>query len=480
MLFNSYTFIFFFLPIVFIGYFALLRIKPVIGKAFLVLSSFFFYGYWNESYLFLIIGSILVNFFFGKILSRENISHLIRKLVVSVGIAINIALLGYYKYSDFFIENFNSLFNLDQNLLNLALPLAISFFTFQQIAFLVDSYRLETKDYNILDYSLFVTFFPQLIAGPIVHHSEIMPQFNDKNNWKLNYANISRGLYIFGIGLFKKVIIADTFALWANDGYNNMASLSLYDSWVTTLSYTFQLYFDFSAYCDMAIGIGLLFNIVLPINFNSPYKSLNIQEFWKRWHITLGRFFTQYVYIPLGGNRKGQARTYFNLFLIFFISGFWHGAGWTFIVWGAMHGFASILYRWWSRTGLSLPKVVSWFITFMFIHIAWVYFRAISIDQANVMIEKMFSFHNLTLPEGLSQTVLSLTGRSFPVATYFFSLDLAIVLAMGLLVVFFAKNSIAKMNLFQPSIKHAVATAFFFVASVLYLNRVSEFLYFNF
>ncbi|MDF2857299.1 MAG: acetyltransferase, partial [Neobacillus sp.] len=316
LLFNSYVFLLVFFPIVFAGYFLLLKLKnKSIAKIFFVLANLYFYSFWNIKYLPIILGSIAINFTMATILNKlEN--PRVKRVFLTIGIIFNIGLLGYYKYFDFFITNINTVFSANLSLLNLALPLAISFFTFQQIAYLVDTYREGTKEYTLLDYAFFVTFFPHLIAGPIVHHREIIDQLRDGSNYKIKTDNLSSGLYIFAIGLFKKVIIADTFAQWANLGYNNIGSLSLFDSWITTLAYTFQLYFDFSGYCDMAIGLGLLFNIKLPINFNSPYKALDIQDFWRRWHMTLGRFFTHYLYIPLGGSRKGDARTYFNTFFI--------------------------------------------------------------------------------------------------------------------------------------------------------------------
>ena len=297
-----------------------------------------------------------------------------KKAILIVAIAANLALLGYFKYSDFLIDNLNFAFNLHIHSLNLLLPLAISFFTFQQIAYLVDSYSGgSTKEYNFLNYCLFVTFFPQLIAGPIVHHKEVMPQFGNLKSKVPNYKNIALGIFVFSLGLFKKVLIADTFAVWASNGFDKAEILSLIEAWVTSLSYTFQLYFDFSGYCDMAIGAALLFNIKLPINFNSPYKASDIQDFWRRWHITLSRFLRDYVYIPLGGNRKGRARTYLNLILTFIIGGIWHGAGWTFIFWGFLHGLALMIHRFWHNLGFRMNKVLAWFITFNFVNIAWVF-----------------------------------------------------------------------------------------------------------
>ncbi len=230
--------------------------------------------------------------------AKSNKNRFSKKTILTFGIIANLSLLGYFKYMDFFIENFNLAFNTQADLLHLALPLAISFFTFQQISYLVDSYRQETKEYDFLNYALFVTFFPQLIAGPIVHHKEMMPQFAKIRNKVINYQNISIGIFIFSIGLFKKVVIADTFAVWATAGFDTASTLNLFEAWATSLSYTFQLYFDFSGYTDMAIGLAFLFNIKLPINFNSPYKATNIQDFWRRWHMTLSRFLKDYSISP--------------------------------------------------------------------------------------------------------------------------------------------------------------------------------------
>jgi alginate O-acetyltransferase complex protein AlgI len=480
VLFNSYVFILGFLPVVFLTYYLLLKLNnKYVAKSFLVLASLYFYSYWNIKYLPLILASIIVNFFLSWLINK-NLEKKSKKLYLVVGIIFNVILLGYYKYYDFFITNVNYLFSTNIPLLQLALPLAISFFTFQQIAYLVDTFRGETQGYKFLDYALFVTFFPQLIAGPIVHHSEIISQLREEKNYKLNIKNISAGIYIFSLGLFKKVIIADTFAQWANQGYENISSLTVFDSWITTLSYTFQLYFDFSGYCDMAMGLALLFNIKLPINFNSPYKSLNIQEFWRRWHITLGRFFTQYVYIPLGGNRKGPIRTYFNVFFIFFLSGIWHGAGWTFVIWGVLHGLASILYRFWKGFNIQLPKWFSWFLTFGFVHVAWVYFRSPSVDIANQMLYKMFNIGDFHFPPKINSLLNELLGTHFVPRNYYFDLKLSLLMLVTLVIVIITKNSVEKLNTFKPNYKNAVIVSLLAVLSLLYLNRVSEFLYFNF
>jgi len=305
-------------------------------------------------------------------------------------------LLGYFKYANFLIHNINIVFNISYILPQVILPLGISFFTFTQIAYLVDSYRGEAKEYDFLNYALFVTFFPYLIAGPILHHHEMVSQFESRGTMAVSYQNIASGLFIFGIGLFKKVIMADTFAIWANAGFDGgRPTLDFFSAWGASLSYTFQLYYDFSGYCDMGMGAALLFNIRLPLNFNSPYKALDIQEFWRRWHMTLSRYLRDYLYIPLGGNRCSTLRVYVNLMATFLLGGLWHGASWMFVIWGALHGAALVVHRIWSGTGFRMPKVLAWLLTFSFINIAWVFFRAKTMDDALKVLRGMADIGSL-------------------------------------------------------------------------------------
>ena len=481
MLFNSYIFIFLFLPFTFFGYFYLSsKISPKMSQIFLVLASLFFYAYWNIKYLPLILISMLFNYIVGKKLLST--PHGRRKLFLGIGIFFNLALLGYFKYSDFFIMNFNRLLGTEIGLLYLALPLAISFYTFQQIAYLVDSYRGETKEYNFLTYALFVTFFPQLIAGPIVHHAEMMPQFAKKENIGVNYFHIAQGLFIFFMGLFKKVVIADTFAIWATKGFDVADSLNMLEAWVTSLSYTFQLYFDFSGYTDMAIGAALLFNIRLPMNFFSPYKATNIQDFWRRWHITLSRFLKDYIYIPLGGNRKGEIRTYVNLFITFLLGGIWHGAGWTFVFWGMLHGVALALHRFWKKLGLKLPSLIGWFITFNFINIAWIFFRANNFESAIKVLKGMFSGQFILPREFGSYLEASKHwGISMGPWSKLYQYEHNIILwtLAGFLIVLLLPNSMQWKEKFKANAFYMFLTIVFFL-SVFMLYRKSEFIYFNF
>ncbi|WP_078414484.1 MBOAT family O-acyltransferase [Priestia abyssalis] len=483
MLFNSFEFIFFFLPLVFILYFLLLKCGlNTIAKLFLITGSLFFYAWWNIRYLPLILVSVFVNYMAGQLLTKQKIS---RRFVLLTGIIFNVSLLFYFKYANFFIENVNTLFHTQYALWQLALPLGISFFTFQQIAYLVDTYRGETKETSFFDYILFVTFFPQLIAGPIVHHKSLIPQFSQRENQKIRYSNLAAGFFVFSVGLFKKVGIADHFSLLASQGFDQAASLTFIEAWAVSLSYTFQLYFDFSGYSDMAIGLALLFNIRLPKNFDSPYKALNIQDFWRRWHITLSEFLTKYIYIPLGGNRKGEIRTLIHIFLVFFISGFWHGAGWTFIVWGMMHGVASIVYRLWKKTGVTLNKCIAWLITFNFVNAAWVFFRAESIDDAVKVLKGMAGLNGISLSINLFPVSFSNVMERFNipmVQQYGLMIDRTAVIGivLGFIVVLFFKNSIQLKERINYDVRTALFAAFLFSYAIINLSRVSEFIYFNF
>lgn len=481
MLFNSYEFIFIFLPITFFIYFYLNSQRVThAATAFLVLSSLFFYSWWNIVYLPLILSSMLFNFTVGKTFNTLCLNRH-KKSLLAIGVLTNLLLLGYFKYADFFISNINTVLNDSIPLLRLALPLAISFFTFQQIAYLVDSYRSEIKEYDFLKYALFVTFFPQLIAGPIVHHKEMMPQFDTMKNKAKNYRNIAIGLFIFSIGLFKKVVIADTFAVWANAGFDTATTLDFFEAWVTSLSYTFQLYFDFSGYTDMAIGIALLFNIKLPINFNSPYKAGDIQDFWRRWHMTLSRFLKDYIYIPLGGNRRGEPRTYINLFTTFFLGGLWHGAGWNFILWGVLHGIALIIHRIWKSFGFTMNKYLAWFITFNFINFTWIFFRSKELSDAVKIIVGMIGVNGFSFPQQLNyHSFFSLILWSADISFESDFLGILILICIIFIVILYCKNSNEKIEKFNFSNKNLLTQSGFLIFSILLIQKKSEFLYFNF
>ncbi|MBR4996591.1 MAG: MBOAT family protein [Bacteroidaceae bacterium] len=439
------------------------------AKIALVVASLYFYAFFNWSYLPIIISSILVNYLVAWRMKVDDKPWL-RKLWLVVGVAFNIGMIGYFKYFDFFIENVNALFKTDFTLRNILLPLGISFFTFQQVAFVVDSYRRKTELPGFLDYCNFVTFFPQLIAGPIVLPEEMLPQFEDRANRRVNYENMFNGLFIFALGLGKKVLIADSIAVFANTGFDLMTTYTMAEAWLTSLSYSFQLYFDFSGYCDMAIGIGLMFNIKLPLNFNAPYWACDFQDFWRRWHMTLNRFLTQYLYIPLGGSRRGEVRTLVNIFIVFLVSGIWHGAGWTFIVWGILHGIAMIVNRLWKKYGVTLPNWIAIPLTFFFVNIFWVFFRADSLSDAMQIVAAMFNNWDLTLTRSYTDNLSTIVPYSMNRVILFLSFVLGV----------FGKTAYQWMETKGHYRWKSAATIVTFVIGCLFISRVVTFLYFNF
>ena len=485
MLFNSYIFIIIFLPITLLGYFLFNRVSARVGKLWLIAASLVFYAYGGVNYLWFIIFSAVVNYLvvyaMAKIrkVSAKNADKKTR-LVCAIGIIINIGVLFYFKYFNFLIENINLFIKNDISLLELALPLGISFLTFQQIAYLVDSYRGEAVECSFFDYFTAVTFFPKVSSGPIINYNDIVPQLIDNNRKRINFDNFAKGIMAFSFGLAKKVMLADNFGSIASFGYGSIGSLNSIEAIMTILAYTFQLYFDFSGYCDMVTGIGLMFNIDMPMNFNSPYKALNIIDFWKRWHITLTKFLTKYVYIPLGGSRKGTVRTYINIIIVFLVSGIWHGAGYTFIIWGLIHGVTNALTRIFKDRIEKVPKVINWLITFILVNIGWIYFRADSISSANTLISRVFTggFGELSadLLNTISQpAIFSVLGRVS-------SLSVVIVAfyVFAFIAVLFMKNTNERIDTFKPGIKYAVVSIVLFVYSLLSLSGICSFLYTNF
>ena len=483
MLFNSYLFILCFLPICLCGYFALNKIEYRLAQGFLLGMSLWFYGYYNPWYLLLIGASVAFNYLFSRLLSRGRFEK--NKIVLTIAILFNVGLIFYYKYFDFFIENINAAFNADFVIRNIALPLGISFFTFQQISYVVDSYKGATKDYNFLEYALFVTYFPQLIAGPIVLHSEMISQFRDESRRKPDYERLSRGVCLFTRGLAKKVLIADTFDTAVAWGFSNVQSATALDFIVVSLAYTFQIYFDFSGYSDMATGLASMFGFDLTCNFDSPYKSLSVPEFWRRWHMTLTRFLRTYIYFPLGGSRKGTVRTYVNIMIVYLVSGIWHGANWTFILWGILHGIANCIGRAGSKIYEKLFKPVQWFITFAFVNFAWLLFRADSVSQWLHIMHTIIDFDDVYISEGLGSTLklpyvrsllLRLSVPYTDYGVYIFSIVIILILALVLCLCF--ENNYNKK--YKYDIKNMVFTVFLLVLCVVSLSDVSVFLYFNF
>ena len=489
MLFNSYIFVFLFFPICLLGYygFAYFR-RDEAAKIFLIAMSLWFYGYFNLAYLLIMVCSIGANYMFHRLLS-----HRTRKPVVIIAVAANLGVLFYFKYFDFFLSTINTVFGASVALRNILLPLGISFFTFQQISFVVDTYRGEVRDCSLVDYALFVSFFPQLIAGPIVNHEEMLPQFRRIGQQSVLWERIAEGMGLFVLGLAKKVLIADTFGAGVDYGYTNIELLGRADAILVIISYSLQLYFDFSGYCDMARGIGKMLGIEIPINFNSPYKAVNIIDFWKRWHITLNRFFTKYVYIPLGGSRRGAVRMYVNLMLVFLLSGLWHGAGWNYIVWGAMHGVLYVLTRLWQKS--VEPRVVrdnifmivvSRLLLFAYVTAAWVYFRAADIAQANRMLCTAVKGPMQKISTGLAACfqvdefwyvikVLHLDNR-----TYSRYILLWVILGAGIYLSMIGRNAAQRMERVKYSVVSTAVIAVLTLWCVLTFSEVSTFLYFNF
>lgn len=486
MLFNSYIFIFLFLPAALAGYYLINFFKLYrMADLFLIGMSLWFYGYFNPSYLLIICGSIAGNFLVAKGMERAGQRQGIRKLLLVLGISADTAVIFYFKYFDFFIENVNAVFGTSMELQNIVLPLGISFFTFQQISYLADSYRGETKGYTLNEYALFVSFFPQLVAGPIVLHSEVIPQFRDREKRRISVQSLSKGLYIFAMGLFKKVVIADTFGKAVAFGFGTIDSLSSMEALIVSFSYTFQLYFDFSGYCDMASGIGYLFQIELPQNFNSPYKAVSITEFWERWHMSLTRFLRTYIYIPLGGNRKGKIRTYLNIMAVYLVSGIWHGADWTFILWGLLHGMLSCLNRMFQKTWDRLGDVTKWAVTFMIVNVLWILFRAESVASAKLFLFRLGCLSGFGIREELYacfhlQELEYL--EKLPVFSYLparvTGFHLWLFLAGAFFVVLNCRNSREKE--FRPTAFNALATVVCIVWSVMSFAGISTFLYFDF
>ncbi len=510
MLFNSLEFVLVFLPITLVIYFMACKfVGSRVAISWLIIASLFFYGWWNPNYLFVLLSSLFFNFFLALFITHKAQS----KWILTFGVICNLSFLGYFKYVDFFIDTSNHIIGSNFELLNVVLPLAISFFTFQQIAYLVDSYRGEIPQHDFVHYSLFVTFFPQLIAGPIVHHKEMIPQFQLRETFKFNINNFNIGMTIFAIGLFKKLVLADGIAGYANPVFTHVdagSSVTFFEAWGGALAYSLQLYFDFSGYADMAIGLAKMMNIDLPINFNSPYKSVNIITFWRRWHMTLSRFLKDYLYIPLGGNRKGSK--HLNLFLTMLLGGLWHGASFNFVIWGGLHGFYLIInhsWRYFRTEVLRIPYgnnskigyAFSVLFTFAAVTFAWVFFRAETLDGAILMSQGMLGMNGISLPTKLEPLVADLLS-ALPLQPFVFeglgsfSRTIGFVWIVALLfLVFFMPNSqqlVGKYYLgensrfaqilprVRPLLACAIGVAIFIELKLLLTVSDVEFLYFNF
>ena len=518
MLFNSFAFIFFFLPATLLVFFQFGRVSPKLAAGWVAAASLFFYGWWSPAYVALLVVSILFNYALGIAIVRADSAGDAgrKKRLLILAVTANLALLGYYKYANFFLGNVNAALGTSWSLGEIILPLGISFFTFTQIAFLADAYQGKAREYSFVHYGLFVTYFPHLIAGPILHHREMMPQFGLAATYRPDAGNLAAGLTIFVIGLFKKVVIADGVAPYVApvfDAPQAGMTLTFAEAWCGALAYTFQLYFDFSGYSDMAVGLSLLFGIRLPINFHSPYQAVNVIEFWRRWHMTLSRFLRDYLYVPLGGNRKGPRRRYLNLMVTMLLGGLWHGAGWTFVVWGGLHGLYLVVNHAWralrTRLGHDLKLSSPWgrgaacVVTFLAVVVSWVVFRADSLGSAGAILGAMAGANGVTVPDlwlarwgawGDSLTQLGLASGAAPALTRTGILHWIWAL---LIVVWFAPNtqqimaaarpalgvppdSAAARWQWRPAAASAAVIAAMAVAVIVNLNRHSEFLYFQF
>ncbi|MBQ4416181.1 MAG: MBOAT family protein [Butyrivibrio sp.] len=483
MLFNSYIFILLFLPVTVTGYYLLNRAGIRAGEWWLLAMSLWFYGYFNPWYLLLIGSSIVVNYFFSRLLNRKEQTG--RKQLLAVAVICNVLLIFYFKYYDFFVSNINALFHTDFVLKHILLPLGISFFTLQQISFIIDSYEGKTGDYAFLEYALFVTFFPQLVAGPIVLHDELIPQFRDTSKKKPQAENLSAGIMQFTLGLAKKMLIADLLGSAVNLAYADIYAVSSAELVIALFAYTFQIYFDFSGYSDMAVGLGKMFNLTLPMNFDSPYKSLSVPEFWRRWHMTLNRFFRRYLYIPLGGSRKGRTQMLVNTMIVFTVSGIWHGANFTFILWGMLHGLAVCIGRLTEGAWGKLPRALRLIATFLYVNLLWGLFRADSVTQFLAICRRMIlpedtGFHEAFLSTfRLPYLRKALSVLHVPYTDMgVYMLCAAVLFVFLFLMCVIPENNYKRRYVFTN--RSLVWTLTLLVFCIVSLGKVSVFLYFNF
>lgn len=479
MLFNSYVFIFGYLPLILLGFylFAYFHLTQA-AKAWLLIGSLFFYAYWNIYYLPLLLGSILFNYCMGSIILNYK-----SKVALFFGMALDLALLFYFKYFDFFLSVVGAQ---TDPLANTILPLGISFFTFTQIAYLADAYYgLVERKNNLISYGLFVTIFPHLIAGPILHHKEMLKQFNSLRMFVVNWSNMAQGWFLFILGLFKKVVIADSLPVLLNPVFDgSLEPVPLLQAWFGALAYTLQLYFDFSGYSDMAVGLALLFNLHLPINFNSPYKADSMIDFWKRWHITLSQFLREYLYIPLGGNRKGEFAKMRNLLITMFLGGLWHGAGWTFVLWGVCHGFFLIINHTWRSFNVYLSNGLARCLTLLAIIFTWVIFRSPNLDVCFDILKGMCGFNGIVLPDKYSQSLAFLEpyGVSFQHLTEssFRLYDIAWIFFLFGCALFLPNTSQLQKKFTKYPALCGAACAILFLFALFQINDLSEFLYYQF
>lgn len=474
MLFNSYTFIFLFFPIVLFVYFRLGESRRSDwANVWLVIASLFFYGYWEVSFLPLLIGSILINYWIsGGILSGKESGNVQRqKIFFGLGLTFNLGLLVWYKYMDFFIRNINLLGG-DIPPLHLVLPLGISFFTITQVLYLLDCYAGVAKDHDFVNYALFVSFFPHLLSGPILYHKQMMTQFRDETLRRPNWGNLARGLSLFIIGFAKKVVIADSFISYVKVGFDKPESLTLISAWLTAIAYMMQLYFDFSGYSDMAVGLARMMNLEIPINFNAPYRASNLITFWQRWHMSLTNAITACVYMPVLRSFKKMTfgAVVFSSFVAFFVVGIWHGAGWKYVAFALLHSSGIVLNHLWRHYHWWMPKTLGRVLTLLVVLGGSVLFRAESFRLAGKMFYAMIGGYGMgmSLPVTKDAQMLSLSGIQFP---------LMLILAVILVIRCPSSNELIKR---KPSYTSMVGFAILLGYSIIHLSSITEFLYFQF
>ena len=485
MLFNSYTFVFIFLPIVLGVFFTFCYFQlRKAAQLSLLACSLAFYGYWDLRFLPLLGGSIIFNYFCGNQIFQTD-SAKKRKIFLIIGIFLNIAALFYFKYLNFFIGTTNYFLNWQLNLVEVILPLGISFFTFTQIAYLVDVYQFKATPSGWGSYGLFVTIFPHLIAGPVLHHKDMISQFDDSLSYKWSSANFANGTFLFVMGMAKKVLIADNLIPFVSYAFDKgQMDIAFLQAWIGAIAYMIQLYFDFSGYSDMAVGLGLYFNVKLPINFNSPYQATSMIDFWRRWHISLSNFLRDYLYIPLGGSRKGEFSKLLNLAFTMFLGGVWHGASWTFIIWGAIQGFLLVINHLWRKLNIQMPNLLAHFITMFVFVVSLAFFRSHDLTSGYDMLKGLFGFNGLVLPKSYESSVGFLKEYGIIFKTNHLSnarmKDLVIMFIL-LMAAFVLPNSMYwKERFLRRPILWGGACAGAFIACVLNLQGLTEFLYYQF
>lgn len=476
MIFSTYSFIFVFLPIVFFG-FRLLSVLRLhyLGKLWLVLASIYFYAQGSGSFVFIFIADMIVNLLIGTLILKSVNAGAVwsKRLLFGLGITLNVLFLGYYKYANFMIENVNLVTGQAYGLVHIVLPLGISFYTFQLIAYLVDCYRGQAKRTPAIDFFLFITFFPQLIVGPIVHHASVIPQYQDKKQPIFNRTNFMLGLFLFSIGCAKKIMLADPLTSYAAGFYANIGAGDTLTAWLASVGYTMSYYFDLSGYADMAIGLGLLFNIRLPQNFNSPYKARNFREYWQRWHMTLSKFLSDYIFRSVYRKGKGSFNFYSAVMITFFVSGFWHGAGWQFVLWGVINGIFVCASHFMYRNKLKLPFLLAWGLTFAGVIGTRILFVSHDASQAWEVMRMMFSLHDFA---GMDLHAALRQVQTF-IAYHLYTI---ILLLVAMMITFFAPNSSQITQDFVPRYRHAIAAAVLLGISLSQMTSVSNFLYFQF